>query len=110
MHILKEGAVHLQTGGLQMFFWVSEVKENTEITRRGWMIVCFKKFEKYLYTPLSSSLIYSSFLVWFKWLKTWCVHQLELYKTSLYSRGKDATIKDFKLEILICFNSAIVEH
>jgi len=30
------------------------------------------------------------------------VHQLRLYKTSLYFRGKDAMIKDFKLEILIC--------
>ncbi len=35
--------------------------------------------------------------------------QLELYKTYLYSRSKDATIKDFKLEILICFNSSITK-
>jgi len=37
------------------------------------------------------------------------VHQLELYKNSLYSRGKDAMIKDFKLKILICFNSPIIK-
>ncbi len=29
------------------------------------------------------------------------------YKSYLYFRGKEATIKDFKLEILICFNSSI---
>jgi len=38
------------------------------------------------------------------------VHQQGLYKISLYARGKDATVKDFKLEILICFNSPITEH
>jgi hypothetical protein len=26
------------------------------------------------------------------------------------SKGKDATIQDFKLEILICFNLSIIEH
>jgi hypothetical protein len=31
------------------------------------------------------------------------VHQLKLYKISLYVRGKDVTIKDSKLEILIWF-------
>jgi hypothetical protein len=68
--------------------WASEVKETTEITRRGWMIVCFKKFEKHLYNPLSSSPIYSSFLVRFEWFKPWCVHQLELYKTSFTPEAK----------------------
>jgi hypothetical protein len=38
------------------------------------------------------------------------VCQLGLYKTSLYTRNKDATTKDFKLEILICFNSPITVH
>jgi hypothetical protein len=37
-------------------------------------------------------------------------HQIKLYKTSLSSKGKNATIKDFKLEILFCFNSPITEH
>jgi len=37
-------------------------------------------------------------------------HQIKLYKTSLSSRGKNATIKDFKLQILFCFNSPITEH
>jgi hypothetical protein len=37
------------------------------------------------------------------------VRQLGLYKTSLYFKGKDAMIKDFKLENLICFNSSIIK-
>jgi hypothetical protein len=36
-------------------------------------------------------------------------HQIKLYKTSLSSRGKNATIKDFKL-VLFYFNSPITEH
>ncbi len=28
----------------------------------------------------------------------------------LYSRDKDATIENFKMEILICLNSFIIEH
>jgi len=31
-------------------------------------------------------------------------------KTSLYSWNKDATIKDFKLKILICFNALVTKH
>lgn len=38
------------------------------------------------------------------------MHQPGLYKISLYSRGKDATMKDFILEILICFNLPITEQ
>jgi hypothetical protein len=38
------------------------------------------------------------------------VRQIKFNKTSLNSRGKDAMIKDFKLEILICFNPPVVEH
>jgi hypothetical protein len=49
----------------------------------------------------------SSFLVYFEWSKTWWVHQLGLSKTSLNSKSKDVTIKDFKLKILIYFNSFI---
>jgi hypothetical protein len=60
--------------------------------------------------PASSSPISSSFLVHFEWLKTWWVCQLGLYKTSLYSRGKDAMIKNLKFKILICFNSPITKH
>jgi hypothetical protein len=51
-----------------------------------------------------------SFLLWFEWFKTWWVRQLRLYKTSFYSKCKDAAIKDFKIRILICFNSPITEH
>jgi hypothetical protein len=38
------------------------------------------------------------------------MYQLGLYKTSLYSRGKNVMIKDYKLELLICFNSTITKH
>jgi hypothetical protein len=45
----------------------------------GWVIVCFQNFEQKSSRPLSSSsLIFSSLLVCFEWLKTWWVHQLEL--------------------------------
>jgi hypothetical protein len=61
--------------------------------------------------PLSSfCLISSSFLVCFEWFKTRCVHQLGVYKSSLYSRGKDAMIQDLKYKIRIYFNSPIIEH
>jgi hypothetical protein len=33
-----------------------------------------------------------------------------LYKTSLYFKGEDARIQDFKLEILTCCNSLIIDH
>ncbi len=33
------------------------------------------------------------------------MHQLKLYKTSFCSKGKDARIQDFKLVILIRFDS-----
>jgi len=49
----------------------------------------------------SSSLMSFSFLVCFEWFKIWWVHWPRFYKTSLYLRGKDATIKDLKFEILI---------
>ncbi len=59
----------------------------------------------------SSSLIMSfSFLVCFEWFKIRWVHWLRFYKTSLYLRGKDAMIKDFKFEILIHFNPLVTKH
>ncbi len=68
------------------------------------MIGCFNFFWENSSKPLSSSSsISSSFLVCFEWFETWWVHQLRLYKTSLYSRGKNARIKDCKLKILFCF-------
>jgi hypothetical protein len=111
----------------KMFFEGRKQRINAENTGRGWVIVCFKIFENrtcdhslvlapYLLSdslfqffwknnsrPLSSS----SFI--FKWLKTWWVNQLGLYKTSMSSRGKDAMIKDFKLEIRIYFDSPNIE-
>jgi hypothetical protein len=76
------------------------------------MIVCFNFFWKNSSWTLSpSNPISFSFLVRsFEWFKTWWVCQSGLYKTSFYSRSQDVMIKDFKLEILICFNSLITEH
>jgi hypothetical protein len=66
------------------------------------MIVCFKKIKfKQSSRPLFSS---NPISVW------WWVHQLGVYKKNLYSKDKDATIKDLKLEILICYKSSITEH
>jgi hypothetical protein len=92
--------------------WASEVKwrSNTENTRRGWVIVCFKNKILNSSRPLSSSnSMTSSFFVHFEWLKTWWVHWLKLYKTSFYSEGKDAMIEDFMVVILICFKSLNTE-
>jgi hypothetical protein len=72
-----------------------------------------QNFEKISFKPLSnSSPIFSSFLVHFEWLKTCLGCQLRLYKTSLYSKGKDTMIQDFKFNITIyeLFNSPITEH
>ncbi len=66
------------------FLWASEVNEQCRKHRKRVNERCFDR-----------------------WKAQW-VCQLELYKTYLYSRSKDATIKDFKLEILICFNSSII--
>jgi len=38
------------------------------------------------------------------------VHQLRLYKISLYSKHKDSTIKDLKFKIQLCFKSPIIKH
>jgi hypothetical protein len=48
------------------------------------------------------------FLVHFEWLDDEC--ELGFHKTSLYPRGKNATIKDLKLKVLICFKSPITKH
>ncbi len=72
---------------------------------------CFSNKNKKNSRPLSSSSpLSSSFLIHFKWFKTSWVHQLKLYMTSLYFGGKDATIKKFKLEILIFKNSPIIKN
>jgi len=38
------------------------------------------------------------------------MYQLGFYKTSLYSEGINVTIKAYKFEISICFNSTIAKH
>jgi len=76
------------------------------------MIVFFKFYEKVV--TLDPSLVPAPYLphfkVCFEWLKTWWVHQVGLHKASLYSKGKDAMIIDFKVKLLIWFNSPIFEH
>jgi hypothetical protein len=85
-----------------------EVHEQLRKHRKRMSDSLLQFFWKTISRPLSSSSpIFFSFLIRFEWFKTWLVHQLEFHKTSFYSRGKDATIKDFKLEILIYFNSLI---
>jgi hypothetical protein len=84
---------------------------NTNNRGRGWAIASslFQFFWKNNSRLLfSSSTISSSFLLCFELFKTWWVRQLRLHKTSLCSKCKDAAIKDFKIKILICFNSPII--
>jgi len=63
------------------------------------MIVCFKFFEKIILGP---SLVPTPYLphflslVFLNDLKPDGCHQLGLYKTSLYSTGKDVWINDLK--------------
>jgi len=91
--------------------WVSEVKEQWKKQRKRLSNSLFQKIWKKNSKPLSSSCpIFYSFVVCLEWLKTWWMRQLKLYQTSLYSRCKGPMIKDFKLKILICFNSPITKH
>ncbi len=88
-----------------------EVEEQLRNLGRGWVIVSFNFFEKVTLDPsLVPAPYVPHFSVGFEWLKTWWMHQVQFYKTSLYSKGKDAMIIDFKLKILIWFNSPILKH
>ncbi len=71
-----------------------------------------KKIEKIGLEPYIALIPYlSHFSVhFFEWFKTWWVCQLGLYKTSFHSRSQDVMIKDFKLEILIRFNSLLIKR
>ncbi len=91
--------------------WAWEVKEQCSKHRKRLSDSLLQFFWQTSFRPLSSSsLISSSFLVCFEWLKIWWGCQVRLYKNSLYSRGKDAMIKDLKFEILLCFKSLITKH
>ncbi len=92
-------------------FWAWEVKEQCKKHRKRMSDILLQFFWKNCSRSFSNScLLFSSYLVCFEWFKIWWVHQLWLYKTSLYFRGKNETIEDFKLKILICFHSPIIEH
>ncbi len=90
---------------------MSKVKEQCKKQRKRLSNSLLEFFFKKNSRPLSSSCpIFYSFVVCLQWFKTCWVHQLKLYQLSLYSRCKETMIKDFKLEILICFNSPITKH
>jgi hypothetical protein len=94
-----------------MFFECQKVKEQCKEHKKRMNDSLLQKFWKNNFTPFNSSnLIFSSFLVCFEWLKTRWMCQLGLYKASLYFKSKDATMKFFKLVILICLNSPITKH
>ncbi len=91
--------------------WMSEVMEQQRKHKKRMSDSFIQFFWKNSSRTLSSSnSISSSVLICFEWLKTWWVCQLGLYKTSLYSTSKDATIQNLKLKILICFKSPITKH
>jgi hypothetical protein len=91
--------------------WMSEVMEQQRKHKKRMSNSFVQFFWKHSSRTLSSSSsISSSILVCFEWFKTWWVCQLGLYKTSLYSASKDATIENLKLEIIICFKSPITKH
>jgi hypothetical protein len=91
--------------------WALEIKKQCKKHNKKMSDSLFQFCWKNISRPLfSSSPISSLFLIYFEQLKTWWVHQLGLYKTSLYSRGKDTKIKDVKHKILICFKSPIIKH
>jgi hypothetical protein len=88
------------------------IKEQHRKHRKRMSDSLFQFFWKYNTRPLSPFTSKSfSFLICFEWFKIWWVHQLRrLYKASFHFKGKDATIKDLKLKILICSNSLITKH
>jgi hypothetical protein len=82
------------------FLWAT--KKNT---RRGWVIFCFKNFQKKSRYLPSSNLLYSSFLVHFWVAKNSMGAPTRALQILFYSINKDTMIKDFKLKIIIYFNS-----
>jgi len=84
--------------------WTAKVKEQCRKHRKK---MFWKNSSQ---TSSSSNSISSSFLVHFELFKSRWVCQLGLYKTSLYSKAKYATIKDLKQRIVICFHSPVIEH
>jgi hypothetical protein len=84
-----------------------KIKKQHRKHRKRMSDALFQKIWKISFRPISSfSPLSSSLLICFEWFKTGWVHQLGLYKISLNSRSKDATIKDCKLEN----NSFIKQH
>lgn len=80
----------------------SLVKEQHKKHKKTISDSLLQKFWKTKSSPLSNSnIISSSFSIHFELFKTWWVCQPRSYKTSLHSTGKDAIVKDSKLEILL---------
>jgi hypothetical protein len=89
----------------------SEGARIPENTGRGWVITHVNFFEK---IALDLSLVPASYLPHFESvlidLKLNGCTKRGLYKTSSYSKTKDATIQDLDLKIIIHFNSPIIKH
>jgi hypothetical protein len=80
------------TGKLENYRCSLSIKRKRSNPWRGWVIVLLQFFlgkKKALDVSLVPASYLPHFLVCFEWLKTWWVSQLELYKTSLYFKGKD---------------------
>jgi hypothetical protein len=100
-----------RTSKLEGHKWSLSIRGIKEQHRKRMSDSLLQFFWKYDTRPLSPSTSISfSLLICFEWFKIWWVHHLRLYKASFHFKGKDATLKDFKLEILICFNSLITKH
>jgi hypothetical protein len=80
--------------------WICiKIKRWCTLHRKRMRYSLLQKIWKNSFRPLSNCCpISSSISNRFECLKTWWVPQLGLYKTSLYSKDKDATIKVFSLK------------
>jgi hypothetical protein len=87
--------------------WVLERKEQCKKQRKRMNDRLFQIFWKICFRPFSnSSPILLLFLVHFEWFKTRALQNLFVFQRQRFF----VMIKDFKLEILIYFNSPITEH
>jgi hypothetical protein len=90
---------------------MSELRTIKKNKKKGWMIISFNFFEKIALDPsllLAPYLPHIFSLVRMIW-NLMVVPTMAL-QTFLYFKGKDAMIKNFKLEIVIYFNSLIINH
>jgi hypothetical protein len=103
LHFEWSSWLWVSSGDLQYLFELWRQRSDQEEAWKG-CNVQFKKHE----TPYFQTLTSSSFLV-LMIQKIW-VHQLELYKTSLNSKGDIIMSKTFWLQITNYFKTPIIEH